>query len=71
MTLRQKMIALCGGGAVACLMLLGACGSTSQTASTNDTKMLDVDGVQCVVYDSGSYAGGISCNWDAYNKAGG
>lgn len=53
-----------GASATALVVGLTACGVN--TVVTDDTALRDVDGVQCVVYKN-SEAGGIDCNWEAYN----
>lgn len=60
------------------LALLAGCGEATSSDTTQkekdwtrvgyggDVKMIDVNGVQCIIYDDRANA--IDCNWEKYNS---
>ena len=71
---KVALVALCG-------IFLAGCAADGQVNPTSELpdgqdvgggegRLVDIDGVQCVVIDGpGSVA--VSCNWDAYNRKAG
>jgi hypothetical protein len=55
------------GSAIAMAALFGVAACGVNTPRPNQTGKQTVDGVECIVYNTGN-AGGISCNWEAYNS---
>lgn len=50
------------------LALLTACGlPVPKSDAEHLNHITTANGLECVVYHDG-YRGGVSCNWDAYNK---
>ena len=52
------------------LLLFAACGVDAPMANKYGVTSVDVNGspVECIIYNTGN-AGGISCNWEAYNAS--
>lgn len=55
------------GGTLLATLTVTACGADetqSDEPQVKTVQMPDQTEVTCIVYDTGSYAGGLSCDWD-------
>lgn len=55
------------------LVVLTACGTEVGVSSENSYSdhlkhVTTTEGLECVIYDYSTFGGGISCNWEAYNR---
>lgn len=55
------------GSICAGILVISACGTSTPALNATDKKV--IEGVECIIYNSNNNAGGISCNWEAYNAA--
>lgn len=53
---------------VVMIMNVGCNSSTADGVSSRGMEWRELDGVQCIVFDKWMERGGVSCNWDKYNK---
>lgn len=47
-------------------LIFSGCSDRVNTDDSWTYSIIEVDGMTCIKYNSGTYAGGLTCNWDEW-----